>query len=667
MSNFVRVIKIALRHRLTVVASALCAICVAVIWAGSIAAIMPVVDGVMQNKTLTDLCREEIASHEANLEHLAKKADHYNRAIADVNIAEPEELRMRRKLTRINEQREQTPYAVQFCQFTLANFEGWFPTTPWGTLVLICVGLAVLTAVKSVFRIAGLFFTARLGHLSSFELRKEFYRRTLGLDMRTFGTASSGDLMNRFTTDMNSITYGVTVAFGWAILEPLKMIACLVCAAYLSWQLLLFTVLFAPLAGYTIHWMAKSLKRANRKAMQEMSSLYDRLEETFSSLKVIKAFTMESRERSRFHQASKQYYHRSMKIAFYNSLVSPVTETIGVAVVMLVVMAGGYLVLNQQTHLFGLRLSSEPLTHGKLMAYYGLLLGAIDPLRRMSSVFNNLQRAIAASDRIYEMLDRESDVVDPQVPDKLPERLGRINFRNISFAYTPEELVLDQIDLQVEPGETIAIVGPNGCGKSTMMNLVARFYDPTDGRISIDGVDLQNVRTRDLRDRIGVVTQETVLFDDTVANNIAYGSVGATREEIQQAARQAHAHKFVTEKLADGYQTLCGAGGRRLSGGQRQRLALARAILRDPEILILDEATSQVDVESERLIHEVLEKFVRHRTTFMITHRPSTLALADRIVVMDHGRIVDVGNIDELSGRCDLFRRLAHLEYRESA
>ena len=376
---------------------------------------------------------------------------------------------------------------------------------------------------------------------------------------------------------------------------------------------------------------------------------------------------MESRERSRFHQASKQYYRRSMRIAFYNSLSSPLTESMGVVVIMGVVMAGGYLVLNEQTHLFGIRVSDAPLSHGMLTAFYMLLVGIIDPFRKLSGVFNHLQRASAASDRVYEMLDRTSLVVDPPMPDKLPAKLGPIHFRDVSFSYTPEEPVLQGIDLVVEPGETIAIVGPNGCGKSTLMNLVARFYDPVEGAVTIDGIDLRNVKIRDLRSRMGVVTQETLLFDESVANNIRYGSPGATQEAVEQAAKQAHAHRFVTEKLAEGYQTFCGAGGKRLSGGQRQRLALARAILRDPEILILDEATSQIDVESERLIHEVLEKFVQGRTTFMITHRPSTLALADRIVVMDHGRVADVGSFDELASRCDLFRRLAHLDYRESA
>jgi ATP-binding cassette, subfamily B, bacterial MsbA len=258
-------------------------------------------------------------------------------------------------------------------------------------------------------------------------------------------------------------------------------------------------------------------------------------------------------------------------------------------------------------------------------------------------------------------------IVDAPNPIALPPLKRTLKFENISFHYHPEKPVLRGVNLEVRAGETIAIVGPNGCGKTTLLQLLPRFYDPTGGRVTIEGTDIRDVSLRDLRSRFGLVSQEVLMFNDTVENNIRYGKPNATMAEIEAAARSAHAHSFIIEKLPEGYQSLVGPGGSRLSGGQRQRISLARAILRDPEILLLDEATSQIDIESEQLIFEVLEKFSRGRTTFMITHRTSMITLADRVVVMDHGKIVDTGSHDELVGRCDLYRRLCHFGYRESA
>jgi ATP-binding cassette subfamily B protein/subfamily B ATP-binding cassette protein MsbA len=656
MNSFARVARIALRFRKTVIASIITSFGIAFLWAFNFSALMPIVDGVMNGKAVPSLIEDRIASCDKQLSEIDTEI-----TVSRQQLKIADDVGLQRKLASLEERRLTTSWWRSLWDWILPTANSWLPDTPFGTLLMICGLVMVSTVIKAWLRIWNSWLVSMLGHLTSLELRKDFYRKTLRLDLGTLRQTTNGDLMTRFTSDMEWIGLGTQALYGMGIREPLKMIACLIGAALISWQLLLLTVLCAPPAAYLIHWLAKSLKRANRRALQELSSVYDHLEESFDGIKVVKAFTMESHERSRFHRISRQYYRRSMKIAFYDSLVSPLSELIGLVIIIGVVSAGGYLVLNQQTHLFGIRVSNEPLTHGMLTAFYAMLAGIIEPSRRLSSVFNYLQRGSAASDRIYELMDRVSKLKSPENPVPLPLRLGEIRFEDVSFAYKPEELVLNGVNLEVHRGETIAIVGPNGCGKSTLMNLVPRFYDPSSGAVTISGIDLREIRTADLRQRIGVVTQETLLFDDTVLNNIRYGTPEATEEQVIEAAKQAHAHRFVTTTLSDGYQTMCGPSGNRLSGGQRQRLALARAILRDPEILILDEATSQIDVESERLIHEVLERFIQNRTVFMITHRPTTLALADRIVVMEDGRVVDVGTFDDLASRCELFCRLAHL------
>jgi ATP-binding cassette subfamily B protein/subfamily B ATP-binding cassette protein MsbA len=340
-------------------------------------------------------------------------------------------------------------------------------------------------------------------------------------------------------------------------------------------------------------------------------------------------------------------------------------ELLGVAAVSAAFLAGAYLVIAGKEHLFGMRMCEYPMDLPTLLQLYTFLAAIADPVRKLSSVYTKLQTGAAAADRIFAAMDLRPRIGTNSHGTVLRRHRESIEFREVCFSYDPGRPTLTNIRLEFRFGETIALVGKNGCGKSTLVGLLPRFYDPDHGSVLIDGIDLRHAHLRSLRRQIGLVTQETVLFDDTVFNNIAYGLRRAKPETVEAAARQAFAHDFI-EKLPQGYQTRTGDAGAKLSGGQRQRLALARAILRDPAILILDEFTSQCDAESEALIHQALRTFVRDRTTFVITHRLNTLEIADRIVVLDRGRIAAVGTHTELLASCDVYQRLqeAHNQRR---
>jgi len=659
MKDFGRVVRLALRHRLTFSLTVVSALVVGVLWGGNIGALYPFLDIAFQGRPLQDRVDQTIAATEENLTQLHERLRDLDAALANAP-AEPPGIEEER--TDVELQIANQEWSLGWYRRLKEPLDRYMPRDPFQTLAVLVGLLFVATIVKNCFLMINMVLVVRLAQLGTLELRRLFFARTLRMDVATFTSEGTADLTSRFTHDMQNLVTGLQALFGKLLREPLKMLACLLGAALVCWQLLVLTLVVAPLAVCTIRWLAKALKRANRKAMEEMAQLYSALGETLQGIKIVKAFTMERQERQRFQAISKKYFEKAMKIGWYDAWTRPITEVLGILIICLAMLAGAYLVLRGQTILLGIPMGSR-LDWPTLLLFYGLLVGTADPARKLSDVFTQLQGGMAAADRIYALLDREPKVHDPQHPRPLPRHARDLVFDGVHFAYQPGHPVLHDIHLHITFGETIAVVGPSGCGKSTLANLIWRFADPTAGTIRLDGIPLPEVRLRQLRGQIGLVTQEPVLFDDTVLGNIRYGSPWASDEEVLRAAQQAHAHRFIEEELPDGYATIIGPMGGQLSGGQRQRIALARAILRNPAILILDEATSQVDLESERLIHNVMEQFIRGRTAVIVTHRLGSLVLADRIVVMEDGRILDVGTHAELIARCELYRRLYQIQF----
>ncbi|MHB8898715.1 MAG: ABC transporter ATP-binding protein [Thermoguttaceae bacterium] len=668
MSNFGRVVRLALQYRLSFAASLFCALMVGLLWGGNFTIVYPIVEVVFKGQSLHDWIDNQIVESGKNQ---AEAVATVVRTTAQLGAALPDQLPELQADQEMAVSHLTTEFWAQRAYlWAEPRIKRFLPDDAFLTLVVFIAFVLVGTTLKSLFIVAHTILVGRLSQLATFDLRKQFFRRTLRMDLSTFTNEGSADLMSRFTHDMESVGEGVNALFGKLVREPLKGLACLAGAAFVSWRLLILTLIVAPVAAVAIRWLAKTLKRANRRAMEGMAQLYSTLEEVFRGVKVVKAFTMEPQERNRFHNDSKTYYTCSMRIVRYDSLTHPLTEVLGILTISIAMLAGAYLALGHETHLFGIPMVTQKLSLGWLMLFYALLAGAADPARKLSDIFAKVQRAAAASDRIFTMLDREPKVCDPASPRSIGRHRKSLVFDNVTFGYSSDRPVLRDINLEIRFGETIGIVGESGCGKSTLANLIPRFADPDHGSIRLDGVPLPEIRLRDLRSQIGLVTQEPLLFNDTVLNNIRYGSPQANREQAIEAARQAHAHWFIEHELAAGYETVVGPMGGQLSGGQRQRIALARAILRNPALLILDEATSQIDLNSEQIIQRVLERFKKGRTTIFITHRLSALSLADRIVVIQEGKILDVGTHDELMARCEFYGHLHQIdgsELRETA
>lgn len=546
-----------------------------------------------------------------------------------------------------------------FYSWLQSRVAGQVPTTPFGTLQLVIVWLLLASLLKGVFLVISVVLVAKVANRTVMDMRRIYFRRAMEMDSRRVEQIGTSVLMNHLSNSLQLVSAALMALYGRALREPMKMLTCLVGAAFISLPLLILSLILLPFGGLVVYSLSQRMKRAVNREIGGMSAVYQTLMETFNGLKTIRIFNREQTERVRFKRNSKTLYRISQRISLYDSLIRPATEMAGIASFSIAVLAGGYLVLNQQTHLLWIPISSEPLSAEQVVLFFVLLAGAADPARKMSEIVNVLVRGGQACSLLQTTFDQLPSVAAPEKPRIVVPHHESIRLKNVRFAYQSNTPVLKGINLEIPFGQTIAIVGSNGCGKSTLIYLLTRFYDPHHGQILIDGIDIREYDPRQLRQQFAWVTQDACLFQGTIRENIAYGKLNATEFEIHAAAKISGVTDFLS-RVANGMDTQVGDMGRELSAGQRQRVALARAVLADPKILILDEATSQMDGYNEQLIHQRLKTFFANRTTIIVSHRRSSLELADRIVVMDAGAVIEDGTLAELqqhsSSFSDLFR-----------
>ena len=655
----------ALKYRWSLIGSIICSILVAVFWGANLGAVYPFVEVVLNDgKTIHQWAERRI--EQANVD-IATAEKEVKALEVDVQAAAGAEADTIQKKIYLKESFiEDQHKRIERTEWLVPYIEKYCPNTPFKTLVYIIGFLLFATFCRGIFLAINMYLVARVGQRTVLDLQNEVFQNVLGMEISETGVEGTGDLIGRIRGETNNIGNAVMTLFGKTIREPLKMMACIAGAAYMNWRLLIFSCLVAPIAMFLMYQLARLTKRANRKAMEESAKLLNRLYQALSYSRIVKAFSMEKHEQKRFETVANDVYKKSMRIQIYSAFSRMNNEVLGVSMICLSILAGGYLVLNHETHFLNVKMSASAMTFGEVMAFFAFLIGVADPLRKMADVYNQIQCGVVAADRVFPLVDQRAAVQQPAKPIPLPNYRSDIQFDSIKFEYESDRQILNGVSFTLKAGQSMAIIGPNGCGKSTLINLLPRFFDPKSGAIRIGGVDIRDLDIAELRSEVGYVTQQTMLFDDTIGNNIRYGTPEATDLEVIAASRKAHADEFIRD-LPEGYDSGIGEHGGRLSGGQRQRLSLARAILKDPSILLLDEATSQIDPQSEILIHNTLSDFIKGRTTLIVTHRMSTLELVDLIMVMDEGRVVDCGTHSELYERCEVYRHLRNAEFKETA
>lgn len=522
-------------------------------------------------------------------------------------------------------------------------------------LLKICLLVLFTFLAKNIFGYMQAYYLATVEQGLIKDMRNSVYKHLHKLPMSFFKNEKTGNLISRITNDVNVVQASVSAVFLNLIREPLTIIVFLGIAVSISWKLMLFSIVILPVSLFVISWIGLILRRHSILLQEKMSDITTVLHETISGVKIVKAFGMEEYENKKFMRETKSYFNLFLKIVRIRNASSPITEFLSVVVGVFIVYYGGKLVLDE-----GTLKASEFL--GFLFAIFQLM----PPIKELSGVNNRIQESSAAADRVFEILDTKPAIENAENAARPKTFNEKIDFQNLSFHYEDSEtLVLNNVCFTINKGEIVALVGSSGSGKTTLADLLPRFYDPTSGKILIDGTDIKDIRIENLRSLMGIVTQETVLFNDTIKNNIAYGLDNYPMDKIIEAAKAANAHNFIMQ-FPNGYDTVVGERGAKISGGQRQRISIARALLVNPPIMIFDEATSALDNESEVLVQEAIERLMKDRTTIVIAHRLSTIRNADKILVLEKGRIIQQGRHEELMEKQNsMYRKLYELQFRD--